>query len=67
MRSYSGKTMFDYTFDTSNFMAIVDRLDLSALNHALYRCDAEEKDDGNGFGVYDIPGSGPFTYCGLKG
>ena len=67
MRSYSGRKIFDETWDTTNFQAIVGQLSLTDLNHVLYRCDAEERDDGNGFGAYDIPGQGPFVYSGIRG
>lgn len=67
MRSYSGRKIFDESWDTTNFQAIVGQLDLTDLNHVLYRCDAEERDDGNGFGAYDVPGQGPFVYCGIRG
>lgn len=59
--------MFDESFDKSNFYAIISKLTLSDLNIVLYRCDSEEKADGNGFGAYDIPGYGPMVYCGLRG
>ncbi|KAK3091545.1 hypothetical protein FSP39_020658 [Pinctada imbricata] len=67
MRSYSGRTMFDENFDKSNFHSIVSRLSFSDLNRVLYRCDSEERADGNGFGSYDVPGCGAFVYCGLRG
>lgn len=67
MRSYSGNTMFDESFDTSNFRAIMSKMTLADLNRCLFRIDSEEKSDGYDFGVYDIPGSGPMTYCGLRG
>lgn len=43
MRSYSGRTMFDESFDKSNFHAIVSKLTLSDMNTVLYRCDSEER------------------------
>ncbi|XP_052775290.1 glycogen debranching enzyme-like isoform X2 [Mya arenaria] len=67
MRSYSGRTMFDETFDTSNFRAIVSDLSLADLNIALFRNRSEEEADGKGFGVYNIPGFGDMTFCGLRG
>lgn len=39
---------------------IVKNLTLVDLNRALYRCGREES-------VYDVPGFGPFVYCGLQG
>ncbi|KAJ1931267.1 bifunctional 4-alpha-glucanotransferase/amylo-alpha-1,6-glucosidase, partial [Linderina macrospora] len=45
---------------------IAARLDLAALNVALYRCDAEERDT-IGDGAYDVPGLGVLPYCGLQG
>ena len=47
--------------------APVSRLSLTVLNHVLYRCDAEERDDGHGTAVYDVPRHGPFKYSGLQG
>ncbi|XP_063431014.1 glycogen debranching enzyme-like [Mytilus trossulus] len=67
MRSYSGHKTYDESWDTTNFQAIVGKLSLTDLNHVLYRCDAEEQSDGNGFGAYDVPGHGPFVYCGIRG
>ncbi|KAJ2674472.1 bifunctional 4-alpha-glucanotransferase/amylo-alpha-1,6-glucosidase [Coemansia sp. RSA 1085] len=44
----------------------VSKLDLGALNVALYRCDAEERDT-IGDGSYNVSGLGPLPYCGLQG
>ena len=64
MRSYSGRTMFDETHDTSNFRAIVGNLSLADLNIALFRCTGEESQD---FGVYSLPHFGEMKYAGLRG
>ncbi|XP_037040350.1 glycogen debranching enzyme isoform X3 [Bradysia coprophila] len=45
---------------------IVSKLDLNDLNKAIYCCDQEERDAGNG-GVYNIPGYGPLVYSGSQG
>ncbi|ESO94506.1 hypothetical protein LOTGIDRAFT_215487 [Lottia gigantea] len=67
MRSYSGSTMFDDTWDKSNFRVIVSNLDLASLNRVLYRVEAEERDDGYGIGAYSLAGYGSMVYCGLRG
>ncbi|XP_066154980.1 glycogen debranching enzyme isoform X1 [Euwallacea fornicatus] len=46
---------------------IIGNLTLSDLNRALYRCDQEERDEGKGFDVYNIPNFGSLVYCGLQG
>ena len=45
----------------------IGSLSLVDLNYVLYRCDNEEQVDSPGNGVYNIPGYGPLTYCGLQG
>ncbi|RUS77596.1 hypothetical protein EGW08_014635 [Elysia chlorotica] len=68
MRSYSGKVVYhDESHENSNFRHIVAQLDLRDINHCLFRIDQEERDDGYGFGSYNIPHKGPFVYCGLRG
>ena len=47
--------------------AIIGNLSLSDLNRVLYRADPEERDDGNGGGVYVLPETGALVYCGFQG
>lgn len=52
----------------SDLHDIISRMDFSDLNKTLYRCDQEERDETQGkFGVYNVPGYGPFVYAGLQG
>lgn len=51
----------------AELLEIISRLDLIDLNRAIFRCDTEERDMGNGTGVYDVPGYGPLVYCGSQG
>ena len=51
----------------SQLTSLSSSLSLIDLNYILYRCDNEEKDEGNGGGVYVVPGAGPLVYCGLQG
>ncbi|GAW10005.1 glycoside hydrolase family 13 protein [Lentinula edodes] len=55
-------------FVVSNSQEVFGNLGLVELNVVLYRADGEERDATNGqFGVYDVPGLGRLTYCGLEG
>nr|KAG5710257.1 hypothetical protein BaRGS_008973 [Batillaria attramentaria] len=67
MRSYSGNTTFDDTWDKSNYRAVVSRLTLGDLNRVMYRVDQEERDDNFGFSTYNIPNHGNLCYSGLRG
>lgn len=51
----------------SELKAVVEKLSFADLNRVLYRCDQEERDDGHGFDVYDIPAYGKLVYAGLQG
>ncbi|EMP33184.1 Glycogen debranching enzyme [Chelonia mydas] len=45
--------------------SIASKLTLADLNQILYRCDAEEQEDGGG--CYNIPNWSPLKYAGLQG
>uniref|UniRef100_A0A8C3XST5 Glycogen debranching enzyme n=1 Tax=Chelydra serpentina TaxID=8475 RepID=A0A8C3XST5_CHESE len=47
------------------FSSIASKLTLADLNQILYRCDAEEQEDGGG--CYNIPNWSPLKYAGLQG
>ena len=49
-----------------NLHTIVQKLSLSDLNHVLFKCEQEEKDDIDG-GVYCLDGYGALKYAGLQG
>ncbi|XP_011685016.1 PREDICTED: glycogen debranching enzyme isoform X2 [Wasmannia auropunctata] len=54
--------------EKSDLHDIISRMDFSDLNKTLYRCDQEEREETQGkFGVYVVPGYGPFVYAGLQG
>lgn len=46
---------------------IISQMNLLNLNRAIYQCDTEGRDMGQGTGTYDIPGYGPLVYCGTQG
>jgi len=62
MRCLNDLSTVDHDFDR-----IVSRLSLADLNRALFHCEEEERDEGHGFGAYNIPGFGSTVYCGLQG
>lgn len=47
--------------------SIISKLNLVDLNLCLYSCDEEERDRGNGFGAYNIPGFASMVYAGFQG
>lgn len=55
------------TSDGACFASILSKLSLADLNRVLYRCSEEERDDGYGSDVYDIPNYGKLVYAGLQG
>ncbi|KAJ3745558.1 glycoside hydrolase family 13 protein [Lentinula detonsa] len=55
-------------FVISGAQNVFGNLGLVELNVVLHRADGEERDATNGeIGVYDVPGLGRMTYCGLEG
>ncbi|KIK60308.1 glycoside hydrolase family 13 protein [Collybiopsis luxurians FD-317 M1] len=55
-------------FAVSGAQEVFGTLGLVELNVVLHRADGEERDATNGeIGVYDVPGIGRLTYCGLEG
>ena len=46
---------------------IIQKLTLSDLNHILFKCEEEEKDDNANGGVYALDGYGKLKYAGLQG
>ncbi|GJQ87827.1 hypothetical protein Trydic_g18672 [Trypoxylus dichotomus] len=53
--------------DNRELSQIMNKMSLADLNRTLYRCDSEERDEGNDFGAYNIPNFGTLFYCGLQG
>ena len=49
-----GKHLYKKLVDTIRPLSLVE------LNFVLYYCDKEQR-------VYNVPGHGPLTYCGLQG
>ena len=56
-----GKSLHQELQNVTASLSLVD------LNYILYRCDNEEQVDCPGNGVYNVPGYGDLTYCGLQG
>lgn len=67
MRSYSGRSLYDKGISVSNFREIVQEMNYSAFNRAMFRVSSEDESDGMGFSSYDIPNYGKLEYCGLQG
>lgn len=56
---------FGNVFFSTVFFSIASKLTLADLNQVLYRCEAEEQEDGGG--CYNIPNWSPLKYAGLQG
>lgn len=51
----------------SDLSHLLSHLTLLDLNHALFRCDQEEREiSGGSRGVYSLNGYGPMKYAGLQ-
>jgi len=51
---------------SSDIEHIISRLSLADMNRIIYRCDQEERDEGRGAAVYDLPNYGPLVYAGFQ-
>lgn len=63
------KVIDDFLYERGSYLdmkKIVSNFDLVDLNHALYCCDAEERDL-TGFAAYIIPDFCHLVYCGFQG
>lgn len=54
-----------FFFPSHCLFRIASKLTLAELNQVLYRCEAEEQEDGGG--CYNIPNWSPLKYAGLQG
>lgn len=52
---------------SSSLSEVIDQLTLADLNRVLYRSSSEEKSDGKGFDVYQVPNQGAMIYAGIQG
>ncbi|XP_057653349.1 glycogen debranching enzyme isoform X2 [Diorhabda carinulata] len=53
--------------DEKELTEIIGKLTLADMNRTLYRCDQEERDEGFGFGTYNIPNFSSTVYAGFQG
>ena len=65
MRTLSARHVSELS--TTELENLIIKLSQNDINRVLFRCDAEERDDGKGFGTYNIPGYGDMPFCGLHG
>lgn len=65
MKTFSARNVTEIT--SGELEQMISELTLNDLNRILFRCDNEERDDGEGFGVYGLDSYGGLKYCGLQG
>ena len=65
MKTFSARSVAQIT--SGELEQTISELTLNDLNRILFRCDSEERDDGEGFGAYVLDNYGSLKYCGLQG
>jgi len=65
MKTFSARRMS--VIQGAQLESYITSTSLNDINRILFRCDGEERDDGKGFGAYNLAFYGDLKYCGLQG